>query len=118
VSIGATLCWVRELHRGQVDQAGLPYIGHVERVAEKVRERLASLRGVPIEPGQADDICAAALLHDVLEDCPWISADDLRRRGYPDAIVETVLTLSYRKGAESYEEYLGRIAAAATSARC
>lgn len=67
-----TSSWVCKLHDGQVDKAGQPYIDHVLRVYEPVRETF---------PEAGKDALHAALLHDVIEDCD-ITADDLRKHHY------------------------------------
>ena len=52
----------RTAHAGQVDKAGQPYIGHVERVVANLLRRW---------PDATDDEVAAAWLHDVIEDTRW-----------------------------------------------
>lgn len=78
-----TIARVTELHDGQVDKAGAPYVGHVMRVLRRVRE---------VFPEAPEEVLHAALLHDVIEDCD-VTAADLRAAGYPAntiAIVEAV----------------------------
>jgi (p)ppGpp synthase/HD superfamily hydrolase len=82
----------RQVHQGQRDKAGKPYIEHVLRV-------VASLDA-------ADDKIVGAL-HDVLEDSAY-TAESLRRMGYPDRIVHAVECLTKRDG-EDYEHYIGRV---------
>lgn len=67
-------------HAGQVDKIGRPYIEHPRRVAARLDTPVAK---------------AAALLHDVIEDCE-VSADDLRSFGMPEAVVACVLLLTRR----------------------
>jgi hypothetical protein len=111
MDIAETRAFVRKAHDGQRDKIGRPYVEHVERVADRVAVKLGALRerGVTIEPAQAQEIVTAALLHDVIEDCGLV-ADDLLNLGCPDAVVDTVLTLTRRKG-EAYPEFIERIAA-------
>lgn len=71
-------------HRGQVDKAGDPYLGHVCRVAEAV---------VPQEP----EFVAAALLHDILEDTAATPAD-LVSAGIPETVIEAVVILTKTGG--------------------
>jgi hypothetical protein len=47
-----------------------------------------------------------AVLHDVIEDTP-VTADDLRREGFSEAIVASVLCVTHRKD-ESYADYVVR----------
>ena len=88
------LAW--SAHAGQVDRAGRPYSEHVFAV----RDLLA-----PHGPHAQ----MAGVLHDVLEDTP-ITADDLRGRGCPEAVVRAVESVSRRPG-ESYGDMVRRAAA-------
>lgn len=78
-------------HAGQLDRAGRPYILHPLRVMCRLRA----------EPDQI-----AAVLHDVVEDTP-VTLDDLRREGFPEAIVTAVDCLTKRPG-RPYEELIER----------
>jgi (p)ppGpp synthase/HD superfamily hydrolase len=49
----------RQAHKDQVDLAGKPYIGHIERVVANLIQRW---------PDVTEDEIAAAWLHDVIED--------------------------------------------------
>lgn len=75
-----------DAHRGALDKAGRPYIGHPERVARAVRRM-----------GGDDNAVAAAWLHDVVEDT-GITLDDLRARGFPEDVVLDVDALTHRRG--------------------
>jgi (p)ppGpp synthase/HD superfamily hydrolase len=83
-----------QAHQGQVDKAGQPYIWHPEFVASQVT---------------GDEAKAVAWLHDVIEDTP-ITFDDLRAEGLSETVIEAVTALTKRED-ESYEMYLGRVAA-------
>jgi (p)ppGpp synthase/HD superfamily hydrolase len=78
-------------HEGQVDKEGLPYILHPLRV-------MAGVAGLEAQ--------IVALLHDVIEDTP-VTADDLRREGFPEAIIAAVLCVTHRKD-EPYADYVVR----------
>lgn len=56
----------RKMHAGQVDKAGEPYTGHLERVVTNLQRRW---------PDATDDEIAAAWLHDALEDTVATPAD-------------------------------------------
>jgi len=76
-------------HAHQLDKAGMPYIGHVERVAAAVSgNHLAE---------------TVAWLHDVLEDCPAHAAEV---HTFPSAVVDAVLRLTRvrNKSSEAYYE--------------
>jgi (p)ppGpp synthase/HD superfamily hydrolase len=82
-----------EAHAGQVDKAGQAYIGHVGRVAARVRGD--------------DDAEVVAWLHDVVEDCPGFAA---QVQHFPAAIQHAVQLLS-RNGTDDATRYYARIAA-------
>lgn len=70
-------------HTGQVDKIGMPYVGHLGRVAEMVMQSSGS-------PEQV----AAAWLHDVIEDTEC-TAENLSAAGMPESVVELVLALTH-----------------------
>lgn len=89
-TIEETQAWVHDLHHGQTDKAGQPYVDHVLRV----HSRLLSLF-----PDASADVEHAALLHDAIEDCD-VTADNLRRRGYSDAKIRIVEAVTKRPDGE------------------
>src|SRR4051812_35759229 len=78
-------------HEGQRDKEGLPYILHPLRVMSLV---------------QGEDAQVVAILHDVIEDTT-VTANDLMRAGFGEALVATVLCVTHRKD-EPYVEYVLR----------
>src|SRR3954451_16485792 len=78
-------------HEGQVDKEGLPYILHPLRVMDGV---------------EGPEARVVAVLHDVIEDTS-VTADDLRREGFAEAVVAAVLCVTHRKG-EPYADYVVR----------
>jgi hypothetical protein len=78
-----------EKHRGQVDKAGAPYILHPLRVMLAVSSEHERM---------------AAVLHDVVEDC-GVTLDDLRERGFPEAVVEAVEALTKRPDEHGPDRY-------------
>lgn len=80
-------------HRDAVDKAGAPYILHPLRVMMKMTNDAAR---------------RVAVLHDVLEDTD-ITADELRRLGYPENEIEALQALTKKDG-ESYEAFIERAA--------
>lgn len=83
----------RQLHEGQVDKAGAPYIGHVTRVYQEVYYSKAP-----------DYVKIAAALHDVMEDCGQDEAS-LMAQGVPQKAIDLVRILTRSRG-EKYDEYL------------
>ena len=81
-------------HAGQHDKAGEDYILHPLRVAERCESPKAKI---------------VALLHDTIEDTD-VTEEYLRQQGFPDDIVNAVLSVTRREG-EYYEAYIRRAAA-------
>ena len=81
-----------ELHEGQLDKSGAPYIGHLDRV----RMYVCALGGNANQE-------AAALLHDSIED-GLVTADDLAMKyGVPDEVIAIVQALTTPKGANYFD---------------
>jgi (p)ppGpp synthase/HD superfamily hydrolase len=83
----------RQAHLGQKDKSGEDYVKHPIRVAEKC---------------QSPNAKVVALLHDTIEDT-GVSADYLRSEGFPEEIIDGVLSVTKRDG-ESYEDFVCRAA--------
>ena len=79
-------------HRGQEDEAGLPYIHHPLHLAEQM-------------PDEAS--ITVALLHDVVEKTMMTFAD-LERVGFPAAILEALRLLT-REPAVPYLKYIAAL---------
>lgn len=84
-------------HAGQTDKAGAPYISHPLRVA------LGFIRAGD------EERAIIAVLHDVIEDSD-LTAGDLRREGFSQAIVDAVEALT-RPDGEPYRDFILRAAA-------
>lgn len=78
-------------HAGQVDKGGNPYIGHPFRVAAKCKK---------------EDEKIVAVLHDTIEDTE-ITPVYLAKHGFPQRIVDGVLSVTHREG-ENYEDFIKR----------
>lgn len=78
-------------HHGQQDYNGVPYILHPVHLAEQMEDEIS---------------CAAALLHDVVEDTP-ATFDDLRAV-FPEAVVEVVTYLTHDDETD-YFDYVRKI---------
>lgn len=76
-----------QAHRGQVRTSGEPYITHPLEVAKSL-----------VELRMDDDTICAALLHDVLEDCPNVSIDKIRENFGEDVLglIEGVTKLKFK----------------------
>ena len=79
-------------HQGQLDKAGYPYIHHPLHVAEQMTDEYA---------------CAAALLHDVVEDTDWTLAQ-LKEAGIPTPILDALALLTHDDGT-TYLDYVRRL---------
>jgi guanosine-3',5'-bis(diphosphate) 3'-pyrophosphohydrolase len=107
--VRAALAQAREDHAGQVRNGagGMPYIEHPMRVAELLDEH-----------GYREEVLAAALLHDVVEDSET-DLDELREK-FGDEVAGLVGALTDDQSIESYRErkaeHRERVAAADTEA--
>lgn len=79
-------------HEGQFDRGGIPYIFHPYHLAEQMTDELTA---------------CAALLHDVMEDTA-ATADDLRKEGFPEEVIEAVTLLTHDQNL-SYMDYVARL---------
>lgn len=85
----------QEAHSGQTDKGGNPYIEHPLYVASQV---------------ETTELKIIAVLHDTLEDSD-VTAQDLRREGFPEQIVEAITVLTHEDGNdEAYLDYIRRVA--------
>jgi (p)ppGpp synthase/HD superfamily hydrolase len=91
--VRAALEMAREAHAGQIRNAsgGLPYIEHPIAVAEELHEQLSS-----------DEVLAAALLHDVVEDSD-LEIEDVREH-FGERVAEIVDALTDNASVEPYGE--------------
>lgn len=79
------------LHRGQVDKSGQPYIDHLIEVANQ----MDSVEAVMV-----------ALLHDAMED-QGVTRRFLISQGFPDEVIEAITILT--KTDDDYMSYIQRI---------
>lgn len=93
--ISTALDMAISFHGGQEDKNGKPFVMHPIRVATS------------LGPDTEEEIVAAALLHDVVEDT-FASLETLRRADMTDRIVEIVDALT-RREQEVYRDYLHRL---------
>lgn len=87
---------VEHAFRYKTDLAGKPYIGHLNRLEEKLKNKNEEIRTV-------------ALLHDLLEDCPDWNKEVLKCFFW-NSVVNAVDAITKRKG-EKYEDYINRVQA-------
>ena len=80
-----------EKHAGQRDKTGTAYFLHPMRVAMRRK---------------SDEEKMVALLHDTIEDTD-VTPEYLLAEGFPQAIVDGVLSVTKREG-EGYEEFVAR----------
>lgn len=79
-------------HQGQADKAGYPYIHHPLHVAEQMTDEYS---------------CAAALLHDVIEDTDWTLAR-LKDAGIPAPVLNALALLTHDDDTP-YLDYVRRL---------
>ena len=76
-------------HKGQKDKSGREYVMHPIRVSERCKDARAKI---------------VALLHDTIEDTD-VTAEYLRSQGFPEEIIEGVLSVTKQEGEEGEENY-------------
>ena len=82
-----------QAHAGQVDKAGMPYIGHVMRV---------------MQAGKTIDEKIVGVLHDMVEDTTW-TFDALLAEGFPVHIVDALRCVTKLSDDEPYESFINRV---------
>ena len=80
-----------DAHHGQLDYNGVPYIFHPVHLAESMEDEIS---------------CAAALLHDVIEDTAVTEAQ--LRVQFPAQVVDAVMYLTHDDGLD-YFDYVRKI---------
>jgi (p)ppGpp synthase/HD superfamily hydrolase len=79
------------LHRGQVDKSGQPYIDHLIEVANQVEGKEAIM---------------VALLHDAMED-QGVTVCFLKNQKFPDEVIKAITVLT--KTEDDYLTYINRV---------
>ena len=82
-----------EVHAGQLDKSGIPYVNHPLHLAEQM---------------ETEDETVVALLHDVMEDCGK-TPDDLRALGISEQAVAALELLTHERGTP-YLDYVRALA--------
>ncbi len=95
LSINDAIIFASAAHEGQLDKAGEPYILHPLRVMLKLT---------------TDEERIAAVLHDAVEDCEWVTLDFLRAKGFSESVIEAIDSVTKRDG-EDYDSFVQRAAA-------
>lgn len=92
---------IEKAFKGKVDKAGEPYINHLQRVRDKCY--------VVDHVDHVEAIKTAALLHDLLEDCPdW--NEEILRVFFPSEVVDTVVALTKKPEHEQkYDYYIDQV---------
>ena len=75
-----------EVHHGQVDQCGVPYVFHPYHLAEQMKDEYTT---------------CIALLHDVVEDTS-VTFEDLQKE-FPKEVVDALRLLTHDKGTDYFE---------------
>ena len=84
-----------KLHEGQVDKLGIPYIVHVQDVADRVSDR-------------GEDYIIVGLLHDSVEDTD-ISLESIEEK-FGKIVRDGVDGMTKRNGEDYFDDYLPRVA--------
>ena len=92
-----------EYHKGMVDKYGNPYMEHLDRVADRVREMEYDFVD---ETSEIELYVATAYLHDIIEDTDCTREDLVAL--FPESVVEAIFRLTREEGM-TYAEYIERI---------
>ena len=93
----------KEKHEGLTDKYGNPYIEHLERVANRVREMEYDFVD---ETSEIELYVASAYLHDIVEDTN-ITRDELDTK-FGEVVIAAIFKLTRDKGM-TYAAYIDRI---------
>ena len=92
-----------EYHEGMTDKYGNPYMEHLERVADRVREMEYDFVD---ETSEIEMYVATAYLHDIIEDTD-IKAQELYKV-FSEEVVKAIFRLTREEGM-TYAEYIEKI---------
>ena len=109
-NINKALKLITEVHKNQVDKAGVAYILHPFIVAESAINfcHKFSTDIEKVDKSQIlEDIIVSALLHDVVEDSN-ITFDDLEKQGFNSNVIKALRCLTHNKN-EDYDDYIHRM---------
>jgi (p)ppGpp synthase/HD superfamily hydrolase len=81
-------------HRKQTDKFDAPYIGHVMRV---------------MNSGKTIDEKIVGVLHDVIEDCPEVTLEDLTEEGFSEEIIFAIDCLTKTDDLMDYDEFIKKV---------
>lgn len=81
-------------HRKQTDKFGAPYLGHVMRVMNAGKTLNEKIVGV---------------LHDVIEDCPELTLEDLRDEGFSEEIIFAIDCLTKTDDLLNYDVFIEKV---------
>lgn len=84
------LCF--EVHKDQVDKAGVPYVFHPFHLAEQMKDEISTV---------------VALLHDVVEDSDY-TFEELISLGFSHGVIEPLKLLTHERSVP-YMEYIAKI---------
>lgn len=84
-----------EAFESKMDKGGTPYIMHCLAVMDGVKHLGFS-------------VMTAAILHDIIEDCPEWTATKLWEEGFTEEVINLVKILTHWQG-EDYLTYIGRV---------
>lgn len=93
-SLQETVTLVKKLFRDKHDIGGQPYFYHLRHVGDACKVL-------------GEDFQIVGLLHDILEDIPFVSVAHLQER-FPEHIVNAVCVLTKKKGCE-YQDYIREV---------
>lgn len=82
--------------KGETDKAGQPYYQHLKNVQKKIEKK-----------GGDEEQQTIALLHDLLEDIPSWTEEDIKKY-FSNRVLKALKAITKREG-ESYMQYIDRV---------
>ena len=101
--IDKAISMAKEYHDGMTDKYGNPYIEHLERVADRVRDMEYDFVD---ETSEIESYIAVAYLHDIVEDTA-IRQESITN-WFPEEVSAAIFRLTRQEGM-TYAEYIERI---------
>ncbi len=95
VMLDTALAIVASEFEGKFDKGGYPYMMHCLHVMYQMDQT-------------DEDLMVIAVMHDLIEDTPWVSAQ-LVQRGFSSRVVTALMALTHAKS-EPYMDYIKRVA--------
>lgn len=83
-----------EVHKGQTDKAGGPYIDFLQSVADSLKNQ-----------GESEEVQTLAILQDLMTDSTHKTPEDIEKMGVPLDMIKQIQKMTYHKNQSWIDEY-------------